>query len=57
MTPTAFPRTRKTRAVRSLILYLVVGGTFFWALNSTLTQMTQNDCQMGIQQACKVLQK
>ena len=67
MTSTSSPRTRRARRQRpefslSDIFVLVGGGISvgiisFWALSSTLTDMTWNDCQAGVQRACEELQK
>ena len=66
MTSASFPRTRRSRRQRANAIsnfFLVLGGGIsvgiisFWALSSTLTDMTQNDCQAGVQRACEELQK
>ena len=36
---------------------IAVGGIGFWALSSTLHDMTVNDCSLGIQAACEELKK
>ena len=36
---------------------LAFGGACFFAVSSSLQQMTHNDCQAGIQAACKELQR
>jgi len=64
MTSSSFPRTRRSRRQRPKhSLFVLVGGGIsvgiisFWALSSTLTDMTRNDCQAGVQRACEELQK
>ncbi len=60
----AFPRTRRApksnptaRALAITIFTTVMAGAAFWTVNSTLDQMTWNDCQAGIQRACDAIQK
>lgn len=66
MTSTAFPRTRARKAPRTnrfrkaaitttFVLVASIGA--FWAVSSTLDQMTWNDCQAGIKKACYAIQK
>ena len=67
MTSTSFPRTRRSRRQRPKYslsdLFVLVGGGIsvgiisFWALSSTLTDMTRNDCQAGVERACEELRK
>ena len=71
MASTSFPRTRRCSKGRhpqrsaNLIsnFFLVLGGGFavgtisFWALSSTLTDMTWRDCQAGIQRACEEVRR
>jgi hypothetical protein len=71
MASTSFPRTRRCskgrRPQRSANFIsnflLVLGGGIsvgiigFWAISSTLTDMTWRDCQAGIQRACEEVQR
>ena len=45
------------RAFTWSALIIAIGGIGFWALNSTLHDMTVNDCSLGIQAACEELKK
>jgi hypothetical protein len=38
-------------------MFAAIGGIFFFALTSTLDDMTQRDCDLGIQAACEELKK
>ena len=52
-------RTKKISAALNAALVfsisLLVGGGFFFSLTRTLDNMTQRDCDLGIQQACEDL--
>lgn len=41
----------------SFTLCLALGLGFWYALTSTLTDMTQRDCKAGVQRACDQLQR
>lgn len=66
MATTAFPLTRRPRrakrnpiariALFTTLGVLVTGGAF-WAVSSTLTETTWQDCQAGVARACEELQK
>ena len=43
--------------MKHFLLYIAIGGIFFTAFDSTLTDMTIADCQAGIQKACEELKK
>jgi hypothetical protein len=64
----SFPRTRRARrtsapvsplsqAVAVIVFGLGLGGVAFWALTSTLDDMTRRDCQAGVVRACEEVQK
>lgn len=66
MTSTAFPRTRARKAPRTnrfrkaavTTVFAILATTgAFWAVSSTLDQMTWNDCQAGVKQACDAIQR
>tara|TARA_Y100001963_G_C6463345_1_gene301195 strand:+ start:55 stop:261 length:207 start_codon:yes stop_codon:yes gene_type:complete len=40
-----------------LSLFAAIGVLFFWALTTTLDDMTQRDCNFGVQAACEDLRK
>ena len=39
------------------VFILLFGGAFWLSLTSTLDQMTQRDCRLGVQAACEQLNK
>lgn len=41
----------------SATLCLALGLGFWYALTSTLTEMTQRDCEAGVQRACDQLKR
>jgi|694.fasta_scaffold23761_3 hypothetical protein len=47
--------------MRDFIVYLLftfgIGGGFFHVLSTTLTDMTQHDCRLGVLAACEQLQR
>ena len=57
----AYPRTRpdpvKTflNGITTATMFAAVGGIFFFALTSTLDDMTRRDCDLGVQAACEEL--
>ncbi len=59
----AYPRTRPNQteslfgAITTLTMFAAIGGIFFFALTSTLDDMTQRDCDLGVQAACEELKK
>lgn len=52
-------RTKKISAALNAAMIvsipLLIGGGFFYSLTTTLDNMTQRDCDLGIQQACEDL--
>lgn len=46
--------TRRNIVITSIFCVLL-GGAFWFSLNSTLDQMTKRDCEAGIQKACNAL--
>jgi hypothetical protein len=49
------PSTMRT-FLASTLLCLGLGAGFWFALTSTLTDLTIRDCQAGVQRACKQLE-
>ena len=43
--------------MKTLTIFLAVGTIFYFALDSSLTSMTQTDCDYGIQAACEEVKK
>ena len=39
------------------VFCLLFGGAFWLSLTSTLDQMTERDCRLGVQAACEELQR
>ena len=48
-------RSPKTNAIVIAIFCALMGGALFYSLDQTLTEMTQRDCNAGIQKACDSL--
>ena len=48
-------KSPKTNGIVIAIFCVLLGGAFWYSLNSTLTDMTQRDCNAGIQKACDSL--
>ena len=48
-------RSSKTNAIVIAVFCFLIGGAFWYSLNTTLTDMTQRDCNAGIQKACDSL--
>ena len=48
-------RSPKTNAIVIAIFCALMGGALFYSLDQTLTEMTQRDCNAGIQRACDSL--
>tara|TARA_Y100000004_G_scaffold76194_1_gene85709 strand:+ start:576 stop:779 length:204 start_codon:yes stop_codon:yes gene_type:complete len=48
-------RSSKTNAIVIAVFCFLMGGAFWYSLNTTLTDMTQRDCNAGIQAACNSL--
>lgn len=47
--------TRAVEITKTTIMLSALMLAAFWCLNSTLEDMTRNDCQAGIQAACKAI--
>jgi len=45
----------RCNAVVTAVCSLLVGGAFWYSLTTTLDDMTQRDCNAGIQKACEAL--
>lgn len=48
-------RAPKTNAIVIAVFCFLMGGAFWYSLDTTLTDMTQRDCNAGIQKACDSL--
>ena len=48
-------RSPKTNAIVIAVFCCLMGGAFWYSLDTTLTEMTQRDCNAGIQKACDSL--
>ena len=48
-------KSPKTNGIVIAIFCVLFGGAFWYSLNSTLTDMTQRDCNAGVQRACDSL--
>jgi len=48
-------KSPKTNGIVIAIFCVLLGGAFWYSLNSTLTDMTQRDCNAGVQKACDSL--
>jgi|TARA_Y100000033_G_scaffold41536_1_gene42028 hypothetical protein len=48
-------KSPKTNGIVVAIFCVLLGGAFWYSLNSTLTDMTQRDCNAGVQRACDSL--
>jgi len=48
-------RSPKTNAIIIAIFCALMGGALFYSLDQTLTEMTQRDCNAGVQKACDSL--
>ena len=48
-------KSPKTNGIIVAIFCVLLGGAFWYSLNSTLTDMTQRDCNAGVQRACDSL--
>jgi len=48
-------KSPKTNGIVVAIFCVLLGGAFWYSLNSTLTDMTQRDCKAGVQRACDSL--
>lgn len=48
-------RKPRTNAIVIAVFCFLMGGAFWYSLDSTLTDMTQRDCNAGIQKACNSL--
>ena len=48
-------KSPKTNGIVIAIFCVLLGGAFWYSLNSTLTDMTQRDCNAGVQRACDSL--
>lgn len=51
------PRRNSARsnAIISAICFLLLGGAFWYSMTTTLDEMTQRDCNAGIQKACDAI--
>ena len=47
--------SKKANAIVIAVFCLLFGGAFFYSLQSTLTDLTQRDCNAGVQKACDAL--
>ena len=43
--------------VFTVVFCLLFGGAFWLSITSTLDQMTERDCRLGVQAACEELQR
>jgi len=43
--------------MKNSFLFLCVAAIFYFAMDSSLTDMTKADCQAGVEKACIELQK
>jgi len=43
------------KTLSTLFFTVAVGGVGFWALSTTLHEMTVRDCNLGVELACKDL--
>tara|TARA_R100000664_G_scaffold13956_1_gene22076 strand:- start:256 stop:435 length:180 start_codon:yes stop_codon:yes gene_type:complete len=59
MTYDSFPKKKSLfDEVRTIFLFLMVGGLFFWVCSSSLDKMTRIDCEVhNITAACESLKK
>jgi len=48
-------KSPKTNGIVVAIFCVLLGSAFWYSLNSTLTDMTQRDCNAGVQRACDSL--
>ena len=48
-------KSPKTNGIVIAVFCVLLGGAFWYSLDSTLTDMTQRDCNAGIQKACDSL--
>jgi hypothetical protein len=48
-------RSPKTNAIVIAVFCFLMGGAFWYSLDTTLTDMTQRDCNAGVQKACEML--
>lgn len=48
-------RKPRTNAIVIAVFCFLMGGAFWYSLDTTLTDMTQRDCNAGIQKACDSL--
>jgi hypothetical protein len=48
-------RAPKSNAIVIAVFCFLMGGAFWYSLDTTLTEMTQRDCNAGIQRACDSL--
>ena len=48
-------RSPKTNATVIAVFCFLMGGAFWYSLDTALTDMTQRDCNAGIQKACDSL--
>ena len=48
-------RSPKTNAVVVAVFCFLMGGAFFYSLDATFRDMTQRDCNAGVQKACDLL--
>ncbi len=57
----AYPRTRtmssNSGGFTTFTMFMAVGAIFFYAMTTTLDDMTKRDCDFGIQAACEELKK
>jgi hypothetical protein len=45
----------RTNAIVWTVFCVLLGGAFWVSLTATLDEMTQRDCKLGIQKACKAM--
>jgi len=48
-------RKPRTNAIVIAVFCFLMGGAFWYSLDATLNDMTQRDCNAGIQKACDSL--
>ena len=48
-------RSSNTNAIVIAVFCFLMGGAFWYSLDTTLTQITQRDCNAGVQKACDSL--
>ena len=48
-------RSPKTNTIVVAVFCVLLGGAFWYSLDTTLTDLTKRDCNAGVQKACDML--